>query len=131
MAQKFKAIEKKANNLPSKKVEDLQWEGEEVQAESTTKLQEDKGTGTPVIIRFFDFGANVDTFRQHMPTAQELFNSHMRGIESLLWTDGLAFYKGIEPRLMFSKDKKHYRFAITCVPTQSLIDNTKTLSQLL
>lgn len=133
MAKKFKSIEKNATNLPSKKVEDLQWEGEEVQAESQTKIQEDTGTGHAVVLRFFEFGANVETFKKHKPTAQELFNSHMKGIESLLWRDGLKYFQEVEPRLMFSKDKTKYRFIIACVPSAGnvLTDKTKTLSELL
>lgn len=133
MAKKFKAIEKNAVDLPSKKVEDLQWEGEEVQAESKTKIESDKGTGQAVILRFFEFGANFEAFKQHKPTAQELFNSHIKGIESLLWTDGLKIYHEVEPRLMFSKDKTKYRFIIPCIPSNGnvLVDETRTLSQLL
>jgi hypothetical protein len=52
--KKFKVIEKDAKDAPTK---DIEWEGEEVQAESTTKIQEDKGTGQPIILRFFDFAA--------------------------------------------------------------------------
>lgn len=130
--KKFKAIEKNAENLPSKKVEDLHWEGEEVQAHSDTKLEEDRGTGIPIILRFFEFGANFQSFKNHKPTAQELFNSHMRGIESLLWADELTFYKDVEPRLQFSKDGTKYRFIIPCIPRSGsvLVDAPKTLSEL-
>lgn len=131
MAKKFKSVEKNAVNLPSKKVEDLQWEGEEIQAQSKTKIEEDQGTGIPVVLRFFEFGVNPEAFKNRKPTAQELLNSHLRGIESLLWSDGLTFYKEVEPRLMFSKDNKKYRFIIPCLPTQALIDTPKTLTQLL
>lgn len=131
MPKKFKTVEKNARNTPSKKVEDIQWEGEEVSAQSETKLESDTGTGKPIVIRFFDFGANPLVFKQHQPTAQELFDSHRKGIESLLWRDGLKPIEGIEPRLMFSKDKSSYRFVITCVTSQALVDTPKTLSQLL
>lgn len=131
MAKKFKAIEKNAKNLPSKKIEDLQWEGEEVTAQSETKLESDTGTGQAVVIRFFEFGANPEVFKQHKPTAQELFNSHRKGIEALLWRDGLRPFDGVEPRLMFSKNGKNYRFIITCIPSTVLVDKPKTLSQLL
>lgn len=128
--KKFKAIEKDAENAP---VKDIIWEGEEVQAESTTKISEDTGTGQAIIIRFFDFGSNAETFKQHKPTAQELFDSHRRGIEAQLWGDGLKPFEGSEPRLMFSKDKTHYRFIIACIPNRgnTLFDKTRTLSQLL
>jgi hypothetical protein len=133
MPKRFKSIEKKAKNLPSKKVEDLQWEGEEIQTESKTRLEEDTGYGHAVVLRFFDFGANVESFKLHKPTAQELFNSHIRGIESLLWRDGLIFFKEVEPRLQFSKDKTKYRFIIAAVPsaTSALVDKPKTITELL
>lgn len=130
MPKKFKAIEKKPKNSPIK--ENLAWEGEELQVESKTKLNEDTGTGTPVVIRFFEFGANAEAFKKHKPTAQELFNSHLRGLESVLWRDGLRMLKSVEPRLRFSKDKKKYQFILACEPSLGnvLAEKTKTLSQI-
>lgn len=128
--KKFKVIEKEAINAPVKNIE---WEGEEIGVTSETKLEDDKGTGQEIILRFFDFGANVETFRRYRPTAQELFNSHRKGIEALLWRDGMKPFDGVEPRLLFSKDKTSYRFVIACTPSSgnTLIDKTNTLSQLL
>src|SRR3990167_3098126 len=113
--KKFKAIEKDAVDVPTGD-KNIEWEGEEVQSESTTKLTEDKGTGQAVVIRFFEFGANPEVFKQHKPTSQQLFDSHRKGIEALLWRDGLRPYEGVEPRLMFSKNGKNYRIIVTCVP---------------
>lgn len=134
--KKFKVTEKDAeitSRFESTKVGDIQWEGEEVTAQSDTKIEQDTGTGEAVILRIFDFAANPETFKQHKPTGQELFNSHMRGIESLLWSDGLKPCDWIEPRLAFSKDKTHYRFFISCIPRNGevLLDKTHTLSELL
>lgn len=129
--KKFKAIEKDAE-IKSKKVGDIEWEGEEVQAESKTKIQEDTGEGIPIVLRFFDFGVNPETFKIQKPTAQELFNQHIRGMESLIWRDGLKPYNVIEPRFMFSKDKSHYRFVLACIPSGTFINqDTQTLSQIL
>ncbi len=127
---KFKAIEKNAVNAP---VKDIQWEGEEVAVESKTKIEEDKGTGRAVVLRFFDFGANPQAFKIHKPTAQELFNTHLKGIEAVLWKDGLKVLPEVQPRLMFSKDKTKYRFIIPSVPVSysSKFENTQTLSQIL
>lgn len=130
MAKKFKTIEKNAKNLPSKKVENLEWEGETVQAESKVNLQDDRGTGKPIVLRFFEFGVNPQAFKDHKPTAQELFNTHIRGMESLIWSDGLIFCKEIEPKLWFSKDNKKYRFMIGCLPVQTLIETPNTLAEL-
>lgn len=127
--KKFKAIEKNAKDSPVKNIE---WEGEELGAVSDTKLEFDTGTGQAIILRFFDFGVNFEAFKQHRPTAQELFDSHRRGIESFLWRDGLKPYEAIEPRLMFSKNRKNYRFIISCIPRlgETLLDKTKTLGEI-
>lgn len=136
MANKFKAIEKDAE-ISSKYAKDLagdiEWEGEEVTAQSDTKLEQDTGTGSPVVLRFFEFGANPKVFKEHKPTAQELFNSHIKGMEALMWKDGLTRFEGVEPRLMFSKDKKNYRFIIACEPSLGtvLTDKPQTLTQLI
>lgn len=128
--KKFKVVEENAKNAPTR---DIQWEGEEVTTQSDTKLEQDLGTGHAVILRFFDFGSNVEAFRKHKPTAQELFESHRQGMEALLWKDGMKPYEGVEPRLMFSKNKEHYRFIIACVPSRGnvLIDTPQTLSQII
>lgn len=124
--KEFKAIEKNVS-------EDILWEGEEVTAQSETKIEQDKGTGQAVILRSFDFVANPENFRLRKPTAQDLFASHIKGMEALLWSDGLRPFQEVQPRLLFSKNKKHYRFIIPCIAGlgESLIESTKTLSQLL
>lgn len=129
--EKFKIIEEKAVDSKKEDIGDIEWEGEELGAESTTKLEEDKGTGGAIVIRFFDFAANPEVFRVHTPTANELFSSHRTGMEAMLWKDGLTPTDAVEPRLMFSKDKSKYRFAISCIPSQALIDSPQTLSQLI
>lgn len=136
MAKKIKRVEhiETGNKFKSVDKETLdQWEGEEIAVKSDTKLESDMGTGQAVVIRFFEFGANPEVFKQHKPTPQELFNSHRKGIEALLWRDGLKPYEGLEPRLMFSKSHKNYRFIITCIPMagSAFTGNTQTLSQLL
>lgn len=135
MAKKFKVKETNAKDLPTwaNEKDGIEWEGEHVTAESDTKLEHDLGTGQPVILRFFDFGANAETFKTHKPTAQELFNTHIKGMESLLWTDGLQPFPEVEPRLMFSKDKTQYRFVLACIPAKGnmLFNDAKTLSQIL
>jgi hypothetical protein len=127
---KFKAIEKDAVDAPAK---DIRWEGEEVAVDSGIRLDADTGVGKAIVLRFFDFGSNLEAFKQHKPTAQELFDSHRRGMESLLWKDGLKPYDAIEPRFMFSKDKSHYRFILACIPTLGnvLADTPRTLTQLI
>lgn len=126
--RKFKLTETDAKDAP---VKDIEWEGEELGVESTTKLEEDKGTGQAIVLRFFSFASNVEAFKQHKPTADELFASHRMGMEAMLWKDGLTPYTAIEPRLMFSKDKSQYRFVVSCLPNQALVDSTRTLTELI
>lgn len=134
--KKFKAVEKNAVDLPKDVKPDIEWEGEELGAvaeKPESQINFDQGTGQEVILRFFDFAVNHQTFKDHKPTAQELFNYHKRGMEAQMWSDGMKPYEAIEPRLLFAKDKSHYRFVIGCVP--SLGNNTtvksKKLSELL
>ena len=129
-AKKFKAFEKNAENSP---VKDIEWEGEEVQAHSETKLAQDIGVGQLVDIKFFDFAADFEVFKQHKPTAQELFDTHKKGILSLLWRDGLKPFEEVEPRLIFSRNKRYYRFIIACVSRVGAVitDTPRTLTQLL
>ncbi len=133
MAKKdFKVVEQNAKNTPTGE-KDIVWEGEEVTAESQTKIEDDKGTGQEIVLRFFEFAANREAFKYHKPTAMELFSNHLKGIESLLWSDGLRFFEQVQPRLQFSKDKSRYRFIIPCIARvgETFIDKPKTLSQLL
>lgn len=125
---KFKLTELDAKDAP---VKDIEWEGEELGVESTTKIQDDKGVGQAIVLRFFDFAANPEVFKQHKPTANELFASHKMGMEALLWKDGLTPSLDVDPRLMFSKDGSLYRFVVPCIPSQALVDNPQTLTELL
>lgn len=127
--KKFKVIEENAVDAP---VKDIEWEGEHLQAESETKIQDDQGTGQQFIIRFFDFKANPGAFEEHIPTGQELFNAHRKGIESMLWADGLVPCEVIEPRILFAKNKSHYRFVVSCTPSigNSVIEKTDTLTDI-
>lgn len=131
--KKFKSVEKNAKIPNAALASDIEWQGEEIAAEATTKLSDDTGTGQAVVLRFFDFGANPEAFKKHKPTAQELFNSHLRGMEAMLWKDGLKVFTDTTPRLMFSKDNKNYRFIIACVPAKGHLMNERpqTLTELL
>lgn len=132
--KKFKAVEKDAeikSKFTSDRVGDIQWEGEELSAESQTKIESDTGTGQAIVLRFFEFGVNPLAFKDHKPTEQELFESHRRGIESSLWVDGLRPYEEVQPRIMFSKSKTHYRIIVATTPKDVLLEQTQTLSQLL
>lgn len=129
--KEFKLTEKNAK--VGDETQDIEWEGAQAQVESETKLNADKGIGQAVVLRTFTFAANKESFQRHLPTAQELFNSHSKGIDTMLWKDGLKHFMEVEPRLIFSKDKSHYRFIVACIPAlgNTLIDTPHTLTELL
>lgn len=107
-------------------------EVQKVEAISDTKLESDLGTGREVILRMFEFAVNPEIFKDRKPTSQEIFNSHLRGINGILWGDGLKPAEDIEPRLIFSKGGKSYRIFIACNPTMGniLVEKTQTLSEI-
>jgi len=112
------------------KPESEQWYGQEAQASSDPLI--DSGTGTPVIMRFFEFEANPEMFKTK-PSNQDLFNAHAQQIRLMLWGDGLEPFQAIEPRVIRSKNKPFYRIMITCIPKKgvALNDTTLTLQQLI
>lgn len=125
-----KIIEENAKDSP---VKDIEWEAQELGVESSTPIESDLGTGQPIVLRFFHFSANPLALKERKPTAQELFESHRRGIESLLWADGFSPYFEIEPRLMFSKNKDYYGFVVAAIPSlgNSMMEKPQTLKEIL
>lgn len=112
-----------------------QWHAKSLEAESETKLSDDKGEGEVLNLRFFDYAANPAAFKDHMPTATELFNAHAKQIEVELWKDEWTPATEVEPRILFAKDKSHYRIVIAARPakgsTLSYKDQPKKLDELL
>lgn len=81
-----------------------------IEVKSETKLTDDPFEGAVAIIRKFTFGANPQAFKEYKPTKQELFNSHLKGIEIALWRDGMQLNTRIEPQIHF--DEKQLRYSI-------------------
>jgi hypothetical protein len=110
------------------------WNIKDLTVESKTKLEDDKGVGEALTLRFFDFQANPEMFRARMPSAQELFQSHIKQIELELWKDEWRPVEEVSPRLLFAKDKSHYRIVIAARPAKgsqlSYKDSPLTLSEL-
>ena len=108
------------------------WQVKTLGAESETKLEDDKGEGGLVKLFFFDYAANPVAFKKELPTAQELFNAHVKEIEIKLWEQGWTVYTDVAPRLMLSKKKTHYRFIIPAIPSRGRIvrEQPKTLSEI-
>lgn len=112
--------------------EEGDWQGQTVQVQSDKHLEDDLGTGDPVILRTFVFGVNPEAFGRRTPTSQELFDDHKRGISAMLWQDGLTPMEEVEPRVYLSRDKTKYFITVGAKPQmgQSIIDTTQTLSQI-
>lgn len=105
-------------NLPTSKVKDVgtgdEYDASDIEVRSQTTLESDKGEGNPLIIKVFTFLANPETFKNQQPTAQELFNIHLKQMEMALWDQGLKVEPKVEPRLVFNKRKTQYQFFIGC-----------------
>ncbi len=105
---------------------------ESIETASKTNLEADLGTGRPVVMRSFTFKANPVAFKDHIPTKQELFNTHYKGIEMILWRDGLTICQDYEPHLLFNKKKTHYTVFVVATPSGNnvLLETPQTLSQI-
>lgn len=103
-----------------------------IEEQSQTSLEQDMGVGQIAVIRCFEFKANVDAFKEHPPTKQDLFNYHSKGIEIALWRDGLKVLPEVEPRLVLDEQKGMYRIFIGAVPAkgESVLQKPITLSEL-
>ncbi len=107
-------------------------QGQTVEVKSDTHLEDDLGTGEHVIVRMYQFAVNPEAFRQHIPTASELFESHRKGIAAMLWQDGLTPIVEQDPRVVFAKDKESYMIFVTARPSvgQTVLEKSFTLSEL-
>lgn len=88
------------------------WEGQEVQVNSDPII--DPGTGETVLMRVFDFGANPENLKRDKPTKQQIFDSHIKQIQTMLWSDGLEPMKELNPLIQVSKKKEKYRIILWC-----------------
>lgn len=108
----------------------VEWEATQGEVESTTTLEDDKGNGIPIVIRFFEFSANLETFKLYTPTKQELFNSHKEQIAWELKQADLQVYEGFEPKINISKNKKSYRIVVAGLPWGMNRAHIPTLSEI-
>lgn len=129
ITQGEKIVEENAVGAP---VSDVVWNPNSISTESETHLEDDEGFGEAAVIRVFEFAANPEAFKQHKPTKQELFNSHYKGIEIMLWKDGLKVMPEVEPKLTINKKKTKYRIIVGATPMRGHIlrEQPKTLSQI-
>lgn len=88
---------------------------QEVSSHSETYLEDDKGEGHAVVMRQFVFGMNPQAFIEAKPTKQDLFNSHLKGIEISLWKDGLQLWTGVEPRIHLDSQNMRYTIFVGAI----------------
>lgn len=121
-------IEQNAVNAP---VKDVLWNANQINTESETHLEDDLGEGEAAIIRAFDFASNPEAFKEHIPSKQELFNHHYKGIEAMLWRDGMKVMSEVDPKIIISKNKKNYRIFVGARPQKGHIlrERPQTLTQ--
>jgi hypothetical protein len=100
-----------------------------------THLEDDLGQGNAVVIRCFTFQMNLENpelFIERNPSKQDLFNSHVNGIEATLWKDGLKFYTEVAPRITFDTKKFQYSIFVAALPRNGYLLNERpqTLSEI-
>lgn len=102
------------------------------EAMSQTKLEDDAYEGSPAVIRCFVFGINPIAFKEHPPTHQELFNSHIKGIEFALWRDGLQVFPDVKPRVVIDEKALQYKIFVGSKPARGhlLRENPLSLAQI-
>lgn len=118
------------DHIGSTKFNGYDHEVESVESQSRTNLEQDHGVGNAAVIRMFEFSANPETFQHHLPTKQELFNAHYKGIELALWKDGLKVIPTVNPQIAVGK--KRYRIWVGAAPMrgQTLSERPQTLSDI-
>jgi hypothetical protein len=102
-----------------------------MEAESDTKLEHDEGHGAAIVIRCFKFRFNPEVLAHHIPTKQELFNSHHKGIELALWKDGLKVWPDVDPRIVIDEHNMTYDIFVGAKPSRgmTLYQEPQTLTQ--
>lgn len=108
-----------------------EYRGQSIDVQSETTLESDLGTGSPYILRTYEFKTNPELLNDVVnrktawPTAQEFFNQHARGIEGMMWGDGMSPVKELEPRVVFTRDKKKYLIMVWAQPSLGQVINEK------
>ena len=119
------------------------WSVKTLEVGSDTRLDADKGEGQAITLRHFFFKPNQEEFKKRIPTAQELWNSHLKQMEIELWKDEWKPFYEIEPRLIFydkfripvsylSKKIEWYSFIIAAIPAKGslILETPRTLTEI-
>ena len=109
------------------------YHGQTIEVKSDTKLEQDTGTGEAMVMRTFQYIANKEMFKNGRPSSQAIFEAHQKDIAGLLWSDGLTPATDVEPTFIFTPDYSKYLIMVWARPSigQTLVDNTKTLTEIL
>ena len=108
-------------NLGKATYNNYEHEVSNIETQSKTKLEDDAGHGGAAIIRRFSFGMNAESFKEKPPTKQELFNYHIKGIEIMLWRDGMKIMTEVQPRIMLEEKKMQYHIFVGARPQKGFI----------
>ncbi len=123
-------VEENAKDAP---VKDVNYDLQDLEVQSKTKLEDDQGGGGAAIVRMFEFGMNLHAFHEARPTKQELFNSHYKGIEVALWKDGLKVIPEVNPRIVVDDKTARYKIFVGAKPMKGHIlkEQPRTLSEMI
>ena len=91
-------------------------EASSIETQSKTNLEQDRGEGGAAIIRCFTFGVNPKAFQEARPTQQDLFNAHVKGVEVMLWRDGMTLMIDVQPRILFDQKSMTYKIFVGARP---------------
>ncbi len=113
-------------------IDNTPWQSQDLASKSETHLEDDLGSGEAAIIRVFEFAASPEAFRAHTPTRQELFNYHSKGIEVMLWKDGMTVMPDVDPKVTINEKQTKYRIFVGAKPMKghTLHERPQTLSQI-
>lgn len=105
--------------------------GQSIQVNSQTRLEDDLGTGQELILRTYEFATDPKYIKEGLPDAQVLFESHMKGIAGMLWSDGFTPVTALQPRIIFTTNKTKYLIMVWATPSlgQVVLEKTQTLSE--
>lgn len=134
MSKKIKEVKKfgGVDQLGEVKVNGHNHDAANVEAQSTRKLEDDKGEGAATVIRCFTFKMNAEAIVEQKPTKQDLFNAHLKGIELALWKDGLKTFSEVPPRMTFDTDKLQYSIFVAARPMKGFLlqERPQTLTEI-
>lgn len=121
----FKLTEENAKDAP---VQNLEWEGKEVETEATPLWNDE--SGKPIILRVFDFDL-PPIKAEELPTTEDLIKFHKTKITGFLWRDELVPVE--ELKAIYSKDKQHFRIFATCQakPGSTILERPLNLQKII